>query len=95
MSWKPIERLSDILAAENEQRPVIITTYDDAGTPSETPVQAGRRYRIATEFINVVCTIIHIDYAARYPLHVTYVNDYGDHLQEVFSPDEILLVLTL
>lgn len=95
MSWKPIEKFSDSVAAERAGLPIIVTTYDDAGTPSETPMHVGARYRFATEFINVLGTVVAINHGAQYPLTITYVNQYGDHLKEVFSPDEILLVLPL
>jgi hypothetical protein len=95
MSWNPLEKLSDIMAADAAGTPVVVETFDDAGTPSRTAMYVGSRYRIATEFINVLCTVVRIDHGARYPLHVTYLTEFGDHLREVFSPDEILRVHAL
>ena len=95
MSWKPLEKYSDIVQAEQAGTPILVEVYDDAGTLNSVPMYIGARYRIATELINVLCTVVGIDHGARYPLKLQYQTEYGDNLLDVFSPDEILRVYPL
>jgi len=95
MKWTPYATLSEIVQAERNNLPIIVTTYDDAGTPNEIAMRVGQRYRIATEHINVLCTVVRIDYGARSPLFVTYATEWGDYLLHPFSPDSLLSVTPL
>ena len=95
MSWTPCNTLSEIIEAENRAEPIVVTVYDDAGTANEVPMRVGGRYRIATEHINVLCTVAKINYGAQAPLCLIYLNDFGDSLFGWFNPDDILLVYPL
>jgi hypothetical protein len=95
MGWKPIAKFTDIEAANRAGLPVIVQVFDDAGNETLVPMNVGKRYRIATEFINVLCTVVRIDHGARNPLTVTYITEWGDHLLGVFNPDKLLRVTPL
>lgn len=97
MSWKPLSKLSEIMAAEKAGLPIIVREAGPVvdGKPSDVELRAGGRYRIATELINVLCTVVGINHGAKYPLRVLYKNDYGDSLEQQFSPDELLWVRAL
>lgn len=95
MSWEPLGKMSEINAAEAAGLPIPVTVYDDAGTANVVEMRVGGRYRFATERINVVGTVVEINYGARYPLHMMYLSAFGDSLLGHFSPDDLLRVYPL
>jgi hypothetical protein len=90
-----MKKLSDIMAADAAGAPIRVQTYDDAGTANYTDMRVGRRYRIATELINVLCTVVALNHGAERAMKLQYITEGGDHLLAWFSPNEILRVYPL
>lgn len=89
--WNPLTKLSEIMAAGTAP----ITVYGAGPFGDDIKMRIGTRYRIATEEMNVLCSVVGINHGAERPLHLMYLTEHGDSLLGWFSPDDLLWVRAL
>lgn len=88
MSWAPLEKLSDILAAEGA--PLRVNKSRLLNAEDDVLLEVGQTVRFSTTHIAGRGKVLALDHGAVYPVKLQYNAPNGDSRITVFSPDEFM-----
>ena len=93
MMWAPIQRLSEIVAAEHAKIPVFWWPQEYIPEVQDpVAMEVGKRYRIELEHMQIEAEVCRINYGAESPLHLLWLSRCGSTLLGWFSPDQFIEV---
>lgn len=96
MSWQPLEKLSEILAAEGSPIRVPGAQFPSfAEARPDVMLCGGERIRFCTASIDGTGKVLGVNHAAMHPITVQWTAPNGDARVGVFSPDEFLYMEVL
>lgn len=88
MSWAPLEKLRDILAAEGA--PLRVNKSRLLNAEDDVLLEVGQTVRFSTTHIDGRGKVLALDHGAVYPMKLQYNAPNGDTRITVFSPDEFI-----
>ena len=88
MSWAPLEKLSDILAAEGA--PLRVPKRRLLNADADVLLDVGQTVLFSTAHIDGRAKVLELDHGAVYPVKLQYNAPNGDSRITVFSPDEFM-----
>lgn len=88
MSWAPLEKLSDILAAEGA--PLRVHKRSLLNAEDDVLIEVGQTVLFSTVHIDGRGKVLALDHGAVYPVKLQYNATNGDSRITVFSPDEFI-----
>jgi sarcosine oxidase gamma subunit len=88
MSWAPLEKLRDILAAEGA--PIRVPKRRLLNAEDDVLLEVGQTVRFSTAHIDGRGKVLALDHGAVYPVKLQYSAPNGDSRITIFSPDEFM-----
>lgn len=93
MSWAPLEKLSDILAAEGT--PIRVSGDNLLNDGGDVLLEVGQTVSFSTLSIDGQGKVLALDHGALYPVKLQYKVLGGDSRITNFSPDEFMYLRVL
>ena len=93
MSWAPLEKLSDIRAADGA--PIRVHKRRLLNAEDDVLLEVGQTVRFSTRNIDGRAKVLALDHGAVYPVKLQYNAPNGDSRITSFSPDEFLYLKVL
>ena len=93
MTWAPLEKLSDILAAEGT--PIRVSGDNLLNAGGDVLLEVGQTVSFSTPSIDGRGKVLALDHGALYPVKLQYEVLSGDSRIMNFSPDEFMYLRVL
>ena len=93
MTWAPLEKLSDILAAEGT--PIRVSGDNLLNAGGDVLLEVGQTVSFSTPSIDGRGKVLALDHGALYPVKLQYKVQSGDSRITNFSPDEFMYLRVL
>lgn len=93
MTWAPLEKLSDILAAEGT--PIRVSGDNLLNAWGDVLLEVGQTVSFSTSSIDGRGKVLALDHGALYPVKLQYKVLSGDSRITSFSPDEFMYLRVL
>ena len=93
MTWTPLEKLSDILAAEGT--PIRVSGDNLLNAGGDVLLEVGQTVSFSTTRIDGRGKVLALDHGALYPVKLQYKVLSGDSRITNFSPDEFMYLRVL